>query len=544
MTRAMLAALTWLAVLCSCTRTGEQSAGVRNSWTVPGTLRVAQREDPDNLNTILGTETVDIDLAAFWAAQLFRVDDRNELVPELATTVPTRENGGISGDGRTIVYHLRRGVRWHDGARFGADDVIFTWRAILNPNNFSLTHFGYDIVSRIDKADPYTIIVHLKRPFAPFIGSFFAQGAGQAMCILPEHILSKYPNINRAPYNSHPIGTGPFFVSSYEPGSRIVLLANRRYWRGPPKLARIDFRIIGSDNTMLTLMQSHAIDFFYRAPETMAASLRNIPGTRVVLTPIGRFYDIGFNGRNFALADERVRRALAYATDRRALMEKIAHGVAEPARTFLPEFSWAFNAHAPDYIYDLERSKALLEKAGWQAGDAGIRTKDGRPLALVMSSFTGSATVNAAEVLLQAEWRQAGVDVTIKNYPSGQFYATLGAGGIEQTGKFDVSVENWANSPDPDDSILFGCTMTPPAGWNIYHYCSPTVDRLEGVALSAYDRPTRRQAYLPIQSIINEGLPFYVLWYQEQLDVVNTDLQHYRPAHAATPFWNTWEWSI
>jgi ABC-type transport system substrate-binding protein len=145
---------------------------------------------------------------------------------------------------------------------------------------------------------------------------------------------------------------------------------------------------------------------------------------------------------------------------------------------------------------------------------------------------------------LQQDWRQAGVDVTIKNYPSGQFYATAGAGGIEQSGKFDVSVENWANGADPDDSILFACNMAPPNGWNIYHYCNPTVDKLEQTALTSYDRKTRREAYLPIQRIVNEELPFYVVWYQQQLDVVNTDFKNYKPAHVATPFWNTWEWSI
>jgi ABC-type transport system substrate-binding protein len=134
--------------------------------------------------------------------------------------------------------------------------------------------------------------------------------------------------------------------------------------------------------------------------------------------------------------------------------------------------------------------------------------------------------------------------VSIKNFPSGQFYATLGAGGIEQSGKFDVVIENWANSADPDNSVLYACTMAPPAGWNIYHYCNPKVDALEAVALTHYDRATRRNAYATIQELLNEELPFYVLWYQEQFDVVNTDLQNYRPAHAVTPFWNTWEWRI
>ncbi|MBV8688596.1 MAG: peptide ABC transporter substrate-binding protein [Candidatus Eremiobacteraeota bacterium] len=538
----LLVACVVLAV--GCTRLENSVRGARNSWTIPGTLRIAQRQDPDNLNPMLGTETVDIDLAMFWGAYLFRVNDRNELVPELATVVPTQANGGISRDGRTITYHLRRGVRWHDGAPFTAQDVVFSWRAVLNPRNFALTHFGYDVISDITQVNANTLIVHLKRPFAPFVTAFFAQGAGQAMCILPAHALKKFRDINRVAYNARPIGTGPFIVASYEPGSRVLLVANDRYWRGPPRLKRIEFRIVGNDNTMAALMQSHQLDFFYRAPEAMAAILRNIPGTRVVQTTLTRFYDIGFNALKPELHDIRVRQALAYATDRKALIEKIAHGIALPAHTLEPQLSWAFDSNAKQYDYDPKRAQTLLDEAGWKVAANGTRIKNGLPLGFELVSFTGSATVNAIEELLQAQWRQIGADVSIKNYPSGQLYATLGAGGIEQSGKFDAIIENWTDAVDPDDSILFACGMAPPAGWNVYHYCNPRVDALERIALRNYDRAVRRKAYVSIQEALNRELPFYVLWYQEQFDVVNSDLMNYRPAHAVTPFWNTWEWSI
>ena len=121
---------------------------------------------------------------------------------------------------------------------------------------------------------------------------------------------------------------------------------------------------------------------------------------------------------------------------------------------------------------------------------------------------------------------------------------TLGAGGIEQSGKFDAAFENWANGTDPDNSILYRCDMAPPAGWNIYHFCSPIVDDAERKALTAYDRRTRTAMYSRVQRVVSADLPFIVLWYQNRLDVVNADLRNYKPAHAVTPFWNTWEWAI
>ncbi len=529
--------------LAACTRTGVGGTRSANPWTVHGDLRMAARETPDNLNPLLGTQTVVSDLSMFWAGYLFNWSDRNELVPELAMRIPTLRNGDISKDGLRITYHLRRGVRWQDGAPFDARDVIYTWRQMLNPRNLVVSRVGYDLIRRIDERDPYTIDVHLKQPFSPFVATFFTM-ANHTNAILPRHLLAKYPDINRIAYNSLPIGTGPFRIARYEKGSSITFVANDRYWRGPPKLRRIDYRIIESDNTLLTLLQTHEIDFYYRAAESQAPSLHGIPGTRVIVSPFTRFADLGFNAANPALADVRVRRALAYALDRNALVRKVTHGIAMPADSDQPSFLWAYNPNVVRYPYDLKHAAQLLDEAGWRGAPGTIRTKNGQPLRLLLVSFTGSATASDAEVFVQAAWRQAGIDVVIKNYSSAQLYATLGSGGIEQSGKFDVAFENWANGTDPDDSILLRCTMAPPAGWNIYHFCDRRLDKAEARALTSYDPATRKAMYGRIQRIISEQLPIVVLWYQRDLDVINTDFHNYRPAHAVTPFWNTWEWSI
>ncbi|MDP9017974.1 MAG: peptide ABC transporter substrate-binding protein, partial [Candidatus Eremiobacteraeota bacterium] len=515
----------------------------KNAWTIPGVLRIAGRQDPDNLNQLLGTQTVDTDLAMFWSGFLFNWSDENHLVPELAEREPTLKNGGISKDGLSVTYHLRRGARWQDGAAFSADDVIFTWQQMLNPQNLIVSREGYDVVSSIDRRDAFTIVVHLKRRYAPFVSSFFTM-ANHSDFILPKHLLAKYPNLNRVSYNEHPIGTGPFRVTSYERGSKIIFVANDNYWRGPPKLRRIEYNFIPSDQTSLALIQSHQIDMFYRAPETMAATVRDIPGTRVNLSSFTRFADLGLNASTPALHDVRVRQALAFATDRNALIEKVTHGIAIPGDTDQPPFFWAYNPHAKHYPYDLAAAATLLDASGWRMGDHGIRIKNGEPLTLTLVGFTGSGTASSAEVLVQEQWRRAGIDLAIKNFPSSQLYATKGMGGIEQSGKFDVAFENWANGTDPDESILLGCLMVPPAGWNIYHFCNASLDAAERTGSSNYDPAVRRAAYARVQAIAAAQLPFIMLWYQRQLDVVNTDLKNYKPAHAVTPFWNTWEWSI
>ena len=536
-------ALAVAVLFVSCTRTAPSQGNDRNAWTIAGVLRMAGRQDPDNLNMLLGTQTVDTDLSMFWAGYLFNFNDRNELEPELAARVPTLRNGDISPDGLTVTYHLRRGVLWQDGAPFSARDLVFTWKALLDSRNAVVSRVGYDIVSRIDIPDQYTAVVHLKRRFAPFVATFFTM-ANHSDSILPEHLLAKYPSINRIAYNELPVGTGPFRVAKYERGSEIEFVANDRYWRGRPKLDRIEYHIVPNDNTILNMLQSHQVDFFFRAPETMAPQLHGIPGVRVVLSPFTRYADIGFNAAVPALTDVRVRQALAYATDRAALIDKVTHGVTIAGDTDQPPFFWAYDPHARHYPHDPAAAASLLNDTGWKSGANGIRQKNGEPLTLTLVSFTGSNTIAAAEALLQAQWRQAGVDVSIKNYPSGQLYATKSAGGIEQAGKFDVIVENWANGADPDDSILLLCSMAPPNGWNVYHFCNPGFDAAERTALGSYDRATRKGAYARAQEIAADELPFLVLWYQRELDAVNTDLRNYRPAHAVTPFWNTWQWQI
>lgn len=536
-------ALALIILASACTHTESQHPGQRNAWTIPGVLRIASRQDPSNLNILFGTETVDADLSMFWAAYLFHVDDRNVLVPEMATREPTQRNGDISKDGLSIVYHLRKGVTWQDGAPFTAGDLVYAWRQILNPRNAVVSRQGYDLISRIEQRDPYTVVVHLKRRYAPFVAGFFTM-ANHPDCILPKHLLSKYADLNRVPYNELPIGTGPFRVERYERGSEIVFVANDKYWRGPPGLRRIEWHIVANDNTMLTMLQSHQIDFFYRAPATIVESLRGIPGTRLILSPFTQYADVGFNAGVPALRDVRVRRALAYATDRRALVDKVTHGTTILGETDQPPFSWAYDPHARHYPYDPSAAARLLDEAGWRTQSSGIRANKGRPLALTLVSFTGSQTAAAAEELIQAQWRQAGVDVTIKNYPSGQLYATKSAGGIEQAGKFDVIFENWANGADPDDSILITCANVPPNGWNVYHFCNRALDDAEQTALTNYDPKTRRAAYARVQELAAEGLPFFVLWYQQEIDVVSSDLKNYRPAHAVTPFWNAWEWRM
>ncbi len=531
--------------MAGCSKVSEDTgAGPgSNPWTIPGVLRIAGRQEPDTLMPIIGTQTVDTDLDMFWSGHLLNWSDQNAFVPELATDVPTLGNHGISADGLSITYHLRRGVQWQDGAPFTADDVIFSWQQIMNPANFVPSRLGYDDIARIDKQGDYTIVVHLKKRFAPFVATFFTM-SNTTYGVIPKHLLAGLHDLNRTEYANKPVGTGPFIVAEYDKGSMIKFVANPHYWRGPPRLKEIDYRFIGNDNTALTLLKTHEVDFYYRAAQTLAPALKNIPGTRVVLSPFTRFTDLGFNAAVPALSDVRVRKALAYGTDRQELIAKVTEGVSMPADSDQPPYLWAHDSGVTKYPFDPARAAALLDAAGWTLGPDKLRRKNGAPLQLELVGYNGSAVVTGTETVIQRQWRQLGVDVSIKNFPSDILYEAKGAGGIEQNGKFDVAVEQWANGIDPDESILFKCDLAPPNGWNIYHFCSRQLDAAEDAALVEYDQAARKADYATVQRIITDQLPIFVLWFERDQHVINTDFKNFKPAHASTPFWNTWEWEI
>src|SRR5208282_4012560 len=171
------------------------AATARHPYTVPHTLRFTTASDINTLNPMLLQDFTLGLMSSLTMAWLVRYDAHNQPVPELATTIPTQKNGGISKDGTAITFHLRKGVAWSDGAPFDARDVVFTWKQMMNPANNITSRDGWDLITRIDTPDPYTATFHLKAPYASFLPTFCGS-AGANPCILPEHILRDAPNIN------------------------------------------------------------------------------------------------------------------------------------------------------------------------------------------------------------------------------------------------------------------------------------------------------------------------------------------------------------
>ena len=527
-----------------CTKVSTQGPGHHaggNPWTQAGVLRVAAIDEPDNLNPLVGNQQAEVDLALLWGAWLYRVDDHDAWVPELATDVPTLRNGGISPDGLRFTYHLRRGVKWQDGAPFSADDVIFTWRQVMNPRNNVASRGGYDDIASIVKRDDATIIVHLRKPYAPFLSSFFSMGS-TPIPILPRHLLDGNADLNHAPYNNHPVGTGPFILQSYEHGSMITFVANPAYFRGPPKLQKIYWHFIPDTNTLVTELQTHEIDAWFAAIAQYLPTLQSLQGFRLYYTPLTAFSMLGFNVTHPPLDDKIVRQALAYAVDRDTIRDKVYHNVRPTQDADQPAFLWAYNPSVRHYAYDPSRAASMLDSDGWHLSGDGFRYKNGKRLTVQI--VTTPSGTGADPIILQQDWHQIGVDVSVKIVSGPLYFASYGAGGTMQTGRFDVGYLGWFNGADPDDATLWMCDQWPPNGNNSDRYCNHELDAQEHIAMTSYDQETRRLAYFKIQEILTEDEPVVFMLNSRRLSALNTDFRNYRPSHAVSTLWNPWEWEI
>ncbi|MDP9018097.1 MAG: peptide ABC transporter substrate-binding protein, partial [Candidatus Eremiobacteraeota bacterium] len=497
---------------------------------------------PNSLNPILGTSTGEAMLTALVNDPLVTLDPKGNEVPVLAAQVPTITNGGISKNGLTVTYHLRKNVKWHDGAPFSSEDVKFSWEAVMNPANNVVSKRGYDQVSSVDTPTAETVVFHLKKPFAPFVDTVFSESDSPYQ-VIPKHLLAKYKNMNQIPFNSEPIGTGPFKFAKWVRGDRIEFVANPDYFLGKPKLDRIIAKIIPDANTEATQIRDHEIDFLPELPGLQYRDLRNAPDVVITSVESPQWEGIAYNMSRPPLNDPLVRAALSYGVDKKKIMDETQFGAATVATESIPSYSWAYNPNVIRYDYNPEKSKQLLEQAGWKMGPNGIRVKNGQPLSLQFIVAQGSSAAQTIATLAQAQLKPLGVETVMKTYSYTMLYATVAMGGILNGGKYDIAIYAWVYGGDPDDSSSFLCDYIPPAGNNIFHLCNKDFDRAEADALAHPDRATRKAAYARAQAIMAKENPANFLFYRKQLHASNPDFKGFTP-NGITPSWNAYQWSI
>ncbi|HTJ25635.1 MAG TPA: peptide ABC transporter substrate-binding protein [Candidatus Limnocylindria bacterium] len=522
-------------------------SGCARSGPPPHTLRTFVAVDPPSWNPLVVDNSTTTLLAEFVHGFLLRADGQGRLIPDLATVVPTLANGGISRDGRTVTYHLRRGVRWQDGAPFDARDVVFSFGAVMNPRNAVPDRTGFDHVAGVRAVDPYTVQVRLTHAFSPFVASCFTLAANDPYPILPAHLLAGKPDLNHDPYDAAPVGLGPYKLASWEHGSRIVLTADPHYFRGAPGIPRIEIAIVPDVNTAATLWKTGNLDLAIgrvQAGRTFLDALRSVRDARVVLQPHYEFDFVLMNLTHPPLDDVRVRQAIAMGIDRHRNMGDLDGPLWVGGETDRLAGQFADDPSLEQPPYDPPRAAALLDAAGWRRGPDGTRRKDGRALTLQFVATTESPTTSRFGLLAQQDLARIGVRVELKPYAYNQVWASAAEHGIFQSGRFDLAYGGWQPNSVADHSYLFRCDTRPPNGDNFGGICDPVIEAAARRELDSPDPTVQAEADRAITRELVARTDLLFLGFNREAVATSARLTGVVPSVLGEHYWNAWAWRL
>jgi peptide/nickel transport system substrate-binding protein len=493
----------------------------------PHVLRYSDMLDISSLNPFFATSGNITALTELTMAEFVRFDAHGNPVPELITTIPTRANGGISADGKTITYHLRRGVRWSDGAPFDADDVVYTVGVAKNTQNNLAVHDPWDRLASATERDKYTVVFRLKEPYATFIQDYFSTQSNS--CILPKHILGPGTLINDAAYNGLPVGIGPFRYVAYHRGSDVDMEANPYYWRGKPKLHEVVYEVIPDENTLMTELQSGGVDLWDLINGTLLNRAKALPAHRSATRLSNYLGGVFFNTAHPRVSDPTVRRALRLATDRTMIFDKVFFRNGALTESVIPRVAKDYLA-LPLSKYDPAEAARMLDADGWKLGPDRVRHKDGVALSLDLAIPSGYLPSETLAALLKEDWSKIGVGATIHVWSTAQFFATYSAGGIIQTGKFDAALFSTSVGPIfANINGVYDCAGIPPNGLNADRYCNHEVDALNERYLHSYDPRVQRAAADGMQRLIDRDAPAIILYERAFVSVYDARLTGYNP---------------
>jgi peptide/nickel transport system substrate-binding protein len=497
---------------------------------VGGELVIGSIQEPDSLNPWLTGLTVGLEVEAMIYDSLTRVDPDGVHIPALAAEAPSIENGGISEDLLTYTYKLRNDVAWHDGTPFTAEDVVFTYTAIANPEVNARSRTGFELIDSVEALDAHTVRFTLKQPSAVFLETWGYRG------ILPKHIFEN-EDMNTSEYNRAPtVGTGPYKFVEWVSGDRIVVERNENYYRDGGYIDRIVYRIVPSSDTLLTLLETGEIDMRFSIIAEQIPYVRDLGTYTVFATPAHAYFHFTINNADPILGDKRVRQALTHGLNKQVIADTVLQGLAQPHGSPVAQPSWVYVDHNDRFPFDPEAANALLEEAGWTLGADGIRTKDSQRLTLELLNIAGDSERLQIVQLAQAMWKEIGVEVNISQVDAPTFVNAM------TTQNYQFAYGFWGFSVDPS-GYNERWLSTSAGHW--LNYDNPVVDQLLLDALQIVDREERKAKYVEFQDIVVEDATNIWVYNRVFFDAVKPRVQGFVPsASSSTNMWNVHEWWI
>ncbi len=455
------------------------------------TLVMLIESSPTNLDPRVGVDAQSERIDNLIFDDLLSRGDNLDVAPGLA------ERWEIP-DPLTYIFHLHHGATFHDGRPLTSRDVKWTFESLLQGKVRSTKAAVYRFVDRIDAPDDFTVIFHMKEPSATLLWN------------LSDGAIGIVPFGSGKEITEHPIGSGPFRFVSAETDKDVNLERNNDYWGEKAKLPRVRFAVVPDATTRALELRKGSADAAINAltPDTVL-TLQRDPSLEVERAPGTVLAYLGFNLRDPILKEVRVRQAIAYALDRRPIIEYLWRGEARPARSILPSQSWAYNGNVPTYAHDPEKARQLLDAAGYSEVN-GVRFR------LAMKTSTDENT-RLMVAVMQQQLREVGIALDIRSFEFATFFADVTHGAFQLYGL------RWiGGNEDPDIfEYAFHSAKFPPNGANRGYYSNPKVDGLIDQARREVDPAVRKRLYAELQTILAEELPYIDLWYLDNVLVHN-----------------------
>ncbi|MBI4529231.1 MAG: peptide-binding protein [Deltaproteobacteria bacterium] len=521
--------LACLLVLWGCgeteSRTGDPvSAGApsRSAPTYGDSIIEASIGDISGLIPNITSDSASHDVGGFIYASLVRTDKNLRLEGEMA------ESWEVSPDERTITFHLRKGVRWHDGVEFTADDVDFTYRFMADPKTPTAYGESFRQIQKAEVVDRYTYRVHYAKPYAPALIRW-------GTTILPKHILEapwkEGKDLRQTEQNRHPIGTGPYKFQEWKTGEKIVLVANPDYFEGRPYVDRVVYRIIPDQATIFLELKAKNIDLSGLTPLQFRRQT-DYPAFKksfVKYTHLSNGYTyLGFNLQDPRFQDKRVRQAIAHAINRQEIIDGVLLGLGQLAVGPYKPGTWVYNPNVRRYDFDPEKAKELLKAAGWADRDGdGIVDKDGRPFHFTIRTNQGNAVRIQTAEMIQRRLKAVGIDVRIHVVEWAAFLNTF----IRKK-NFEAIILGWGLGIDPDQYDIWHSSKAGPDELNHISYRNPQVDELLEAGRRTFNEARRKEIYSRLQEILAEEQPIVFLYVPEALTAVSSRIHGVEPAPA------------
>jgi peptide/nickel transport system substrate-binding protein len=454
---------------------------------VPGEVVVIIESGPANLDPRVGTDAQSERIDNLLFDPLLRRDEHFNLQPWLA------ERWEIP-DPLTYVFHLRRGVRFHDGRLLTSRDVKWTFDSLLTGAIRSPKASAYQLVQAIEILDEWTVVFHLKEPYSSLLWN------------VSDAAIGIVPAGSAADFNRHPIGSGPFRFVSLQQDKDVVIARNDQYWGEKPRIPRVRFIVVPDTTTRALELRKGSADLAINAlTADMIAALRNDRNLRIQTAPGTIYAYIALNLREPLLKDVRVRQALAYAINREPIIHYLWRDLARPAASVLPPQSWAYDGDVPTYEHNPQRARELLDEAGYRAQN-GVRFH------LTMKTSTEESARLLAAVL-QQQLREVGIALDIRSFEFATFYSDI------TKGAFELFSLRWiGGNEDPDIfEHVFYSKSVPPRRANRSYYHNPQADALIEAGRRETDPQKRKQIYAELQRILAGDLPYINLWYLDNV---------------------------